>query len=157
MNDRIIHMSPGSVYIERVETQNVFPGLQRVENKFADNHATTSAAPEVEAEEVEEADALPALPDSLITPQARQLLCRLATDKILDEAWQPVALSQAQRGVLANLLSSRLNIDTPWQTFGRLWGMKPETLRAAFNRGMEQPRTGEFLEKVKKSLSSCDS
>lgn len=38
MNDRIIHMSPGSVYIEHVETQNVFPGLQRVENKFADNH-----------------------------------------------------------------------------------------------------------------------
>ena len=53
MNDRIIHMSPGSVYIEHVETQNVFPGLQRVENQFADNHATTPAAPEVEAEEVE--------------------------------------------------------------------------------------------------------
>lgn len=163
MNDRIIHMSPGSVYIEHVETQNVFPGLQRVENKFADNHDATTPAAE-RAEEVTEAemaagegDILAALPDSLTTPQARQLLCRLATDKVLDETWQPIALSHAQRGVLASLLSSRLNIDTPWQTFGRLWGMKPETLRTAFNRGMEQPRTGDFLEKVKKSLSSCDS
>lgn len=55
MNDRIIHMSPGSVYIERVETQNVFPGLQRVENKFADNHDATTPAAE-RAEEVTEAE-----------------------------------------------------------------------------------------------------
>ena len=54
MNDRIIHMSPGSVYIEHVETQNVFPGLQRVENKFADSPA--AMPPSERAPEVTEAE-----------------------------------------------------------------------------------------------------
>lgn len=67
MNDRIINMAPGSTYIEHIETQNVFPGLQRVENQFADNHTTTPAAPPAEeVEEVEVTDASPGRPKTPI-------------------------------------------------------------------------------------------
>ena len=39
-------------------------------------------------------------------------------------------------------------LDLPDQTFGRLWGVKPETLRSACNKGMEQRRTGAFMRRV---------
>lgn len=95
---------------------------------------------------------VPALPEVLLTDEACRLRERLSKAGILDEGWQPVALSNAEKGVLASLLADRLGIGNLWQTFGTLWGMKPETLRTAYNRGMEQKRTGKFLERAKREM-----
>lgn len=86
---------------------------------------------------------------SLHTPEARILMERLVEAGLLDADWQPVALSNAEKGVLASLLARRLDIPNLWQVFGSLWGMKPETLRTACNKGMDQRRTAEFMERVK--------
>ena len=43
-------------------------------------------------------------------------------------------------------------LDLPDQTFGRLWGMKPENLRSAYNKGMDQPRSNAFIQRVNRAL-----
>ena len=85
----------------------------------------------------------------LDSPDALALLERLRRAGVADEAWRPVGLSSAEKGVLASYIAARLGIATPWQTFARLWGMRPDTLRAAYNKGMEQKKTARFLERVK--------
>lgn len=69
--------------------------------------------------------------------------------KATSSAGAEKALSNAEKGVLASLLARRLDIPNLWQVFGSLWGMKPETLRTACNKGMDQRRTAEFMERVK--------
>ena len=90
------------------------------------------------------------LPEPLRTAEAQRVLKCLCSAGIVDGRWQPVGLSNAEKGVLASLLADRLDIGSLWQTFGDLWRMKPETLRTAFNKGMEQKRTGAFMERVKR-------
>lgn len=70
----------------------------------------------------------------------------------MDDGWQPLSLSNPEKGVLASLLADRLEIGNHWKFFGRLWGMNPETLRTAFNKGMDQHRTADFMERVKNAL-----
>lgn len=92
------------------------------------------------------------LPDALRTPRAEALLARLVDAGLTDEHWQPLSLSNPEKGVLASLLADRLEIGNHWKFFGRLWGMNPETLRTAFNKGMDQHRTADFMERVKNAL-----
>ena len=87
----------------------------------------------------------------LDSPDALALLERLRRAGVVDEAWRPVGLSSAEKGVLASYIAARLGIATPWRTFARLWNMRPDTLRAAYNKGMEQKKTARFLERVKGS------
>ena len=93
-----------------------------------------------------------ALSDALRTPRAEALLARLVDAGLADEHWQPLSLSNPEKGVLASLLADRLEIGNHWKFFGRLWGMNPETLRTAFNKGMDQHRTADFMERVKTAL-----
>ena len=91
---------------------------------------------------------------SLSTPLALEVMERMVSAGVLNEDWQPQGLSNAEKGVLASCLATRLDIAHVWQTFSTLWGMKPETLRTAFNKGMEQRKTAAFLERVKKVMST---
>lgn len=116
----------------------------------SDRERASVAEPVAASESVSEP--VPALPEALLTDEACRLRERLSKAGILDERWQPVGLSNAEKGVLASLLADRLGIGNLWQTFGSLWGMKPETLRTAYNRGMEQKRTGKFLERAKREM-----
>lgn len=99
-----------------------------------------------------DAPSAPRLPDVLSTDEARDLLDRLTSAGLLTAHWQPLHLSAAEKGVLASLVAARLDIGHQWQTFGHLWGMKPETLRTAFNKGMEQRRTGEFMRRAVEAM-----
>lgn len=92
------------------------------------------------------------IPASLRTTEAERVLERLRSAGIVDSRWQPVGLSNAEKGVLASLLADRLDIGSLWQTFGGLWRMKPETLRSAYNKGMDQKGMAEFMERVKRVL-----
>lgn len=85
----------------------------------------------------------------LCSARAEALLSRLVKAGLVDERWQPLSLSNPEKGVLASLLADRLDLPTPWQTFGGLWGMKSETLRSAYNLGMGQRKTMAFMERVK--------
>lgn len=86
-----------------------------------------------------------AVPADLQGEEACRLLERMVAAGLLDECWQPVGLSHAKRGLLAKELADRLYVEHPWTTFGRLWGMKPETLRTAYHRAMEQRQASEFI------------
>lgn len=93
-----------------------------------------------------------ALLEALCTPLAETLRGRLADAGLVDGHWQPLSLSNAEKGVLASLLADRLEIGNHWKFFGRLWGMNSETLRTAYNKGMDQHRTADFMERVNRAL-----
>ena len=84
----------------------------------------------------------------LSNPSACILMNKLVKAGIIDEAFQPVGLSGSEKGILANLLALRLDIKNLWQVFGALWNMKPDTLRSAYNKGMNQNKTMIFLDKI---------
>ena len=92
------------------------------------------------------------LPDALHTPRAEALLARLVDAGRTDEHWPPLSLSTAEKGVLASLLADQLEIGNHWKFFGRLWDMNSETLRTAYNKGMDQHRTADFMERVNRAL-----
>lgn len=93
-----------------------------------------------------------AIPEILNTPKARSLLGKLREGQILDEHWQPLGLSNAERGIVAQYISGQLGIAAQWQTFGSLWNMKPETLRRAAAKALDQRKTLDFQELLKDLL-----
>ena len=92
------------------------------------------------------------LPDDFKTPEAEQLMRKLVNAGLLDVNWQPVNLSIAERGYLADEISSRLQIKSKWKVLGALWNKNPETLRQGKNRAVEQTKTGTFIIKLKNIL-----
>ena len=90
------------------------------------------------------------LPPELRTAQADVLHEKFMDDGLLNEDWQPVALSNAQRGLLAYYLSDKLGIANHWKVFAALWGMKAESLRSAYNKALEQNKSLAFQDRLKK-------
>lgn len=96
--------------------------------------------------------ASPDIPAALRTPEARAMLQKLADGRILDERWQPVNLSNAEKGIVAQYLSAKLDIKNQWRFFAELWGMNPETLRRAAAKALDQRKTLDFQERLKTSM-----
>lgn len=92
------------------------------------------------------------LPEEFNTPEAEQLMQKLVNAGLLTNNWLPVNLSIAERGYLADEISSRLQIKTKWKVFGGLWNENPETLRQGKDKAVEQTKTGIFIEKLKDIL-----
>lgn len=144
--------------------QTVMPSSTGAEKTEADGERNVSREHDVDREHNvgREHDVVPAqeaalladdpLPEPLRTAEAQEVLKSLCSGNFLDVYWQPVGLSNTKKGVLASLLADRLHIGNLWQTFGNLWHIKPETLRSAYNKGMDQKGTGAFMERVKKAL-----
>lgn len=106
-----------------------------------------------DAEEVEEVSTDDAtesivLPDVLSTPDAETLLAKLNNTGIVDAGWQPMELSNAEKGTLAEYIAEKLNIRSKWKFFGNLWKMDSETLRTAKARGLDQDKTWKFREQL---------
>ena len=95
---------------------------------------------------------LDSTPDDLKSPEAEQLMQKLINAGIMNEEWQPVNLSIAERGYLADEISSRLKIKSKWKVMGALWNENSETLRQGKNKAVEQTKTGAFIDKLKKIL-----
>lgn len=85
----------------------------------------------------------------LDSPEAHDVLDRLVSSGLLNNCWQPIQLSQAERGVLAQYIADRLHIPSCWKFFGKLWCMNPETLRKACYRAQDQNKTLDFQDKLK--------
>lgn len=99
-----------------------------------------------EVEEVSTDDTTESIvfPDLLSTPDAKALFAKLHQAGIVDAGWQPVNLSNAEKGTLVEYISEKLNIRNKWKLFGTLWKVDSETLRTAKARGLEQEKTWEF-------------
>lgn len=133
------------------QTINQVPASECPPSEAPASTTQASDTPTADASTIDTPSA-PRLPDVLSTDEARDLLDRLTSAGLLTGHWQPLHLSAAEKGVLASLVAARLDIGHQWQTFGHLWGMKPETLRTAFNKGMEQRRTGEFMRRAVEAM-----
>ena len=106
-----------------------------------------------DAEEVEEVSTDDAtesivLPDILNTPEAEALFVKLHAEGIVDAKWQPIRLSNAEKGTLAEYIAEKLNIRNKWKLLGNLWKMDSETLRTAKARGLDQDKTWKFREQL---------
>ena len=67
---------------------------------------------------------------------------------LVTEDFMPSGLSSSEAAILANQIGTELKIDNIWSVFGNYWGPNPNSMRAAYNRGMDQKKTIPFLEKV---------
>ena len=110
------------------------------------------------ADDAQDAEEVPAdkldevleLPEVLCSSDAKALHTKLQQADIVDAHWQPVALSNAEKGTLAEYIADKLSIKSKWKLFGALWMVDAETLRTAKDRGLEQDKTWEFRNKLDK-------
>ena len=105
-----------------------------------------------DAEEVlaDKLDEVLELPEVLCSSDAKALHTKLQQADMVDAHWQPVALSNAEKGTLAEYIADKLSIKSKWKLFGALWKVDAETLRTAKARGLEQDKTWEFRNKLDK-------
>ena len=103
------------------------------------------------------------IPEIFQTDEAKELLEKLRQAKWLDEKYQPVRLSNSQKGVIVVALLKRLdkfNVNTQWQLVCEgLWGMqKYDSIRVAYKQvygdNLKSPsrQHQKFQEKVEQVL-----
>lgn len=99
-----------------------------------------------------ESDNNAVLPAPLCSEMANEFKQKLMKAGMIDDNWQPVALSRTDKGELAMQLAIRLGINDVWQVFGKLWNFEPEQLRSAFNTGRGQKKNSKLQEKIRSAL-----
>ena len=108
------------------------------------------------ADDAEDAQEVPAgeqdevleFPEVLCTPEAKALHIELQQAGMVDTHWQPIALSNAEKGTLAEYIADKLGLKSKWKLFGALWKVDAETLRTAKARGLDQDKTWGFRNKL---------
>lgn len=88
------------------------------------------------------------LPEELKSEKAQKILKNLQEYDYLDENNQPNNLSLSAQSLIAYQIGARLNIKCVWKVFSKFWGQNPETMRAAYNKAMEQQKTSQLLDKL---------
>lgn len=121
---RVIIMNAGSSYFEHVE------------NYYGSNACEQNSCRNAE------------MPEELKTEKAQRIKNNLIEIGMVTENFMPSGLSSSEAAVLANQIGTELKIDNIWSVFGNYWGPNPNSMRAAYNRGMDQKKTIPFLEKV---------
>ena len=95
--------------------------------------------------------------DELKGERGLAVLKNLQKHGLLDENFYPMELSNSESAVLAYQIAITLGINEMWKVFSDLWNITPNALRAAYNRGMEQKKTIEFLDKITPLLNDSTS
>ena len=95
--------------------------------------------------------------DELKGERGLAVLKNLQKHGLLDENFYPMELSNSESAVLAYQIAITLGINEMWKVFSDLWNITPNALRAAYNRGMNQEKTNEFLGKIKPILEDSTS
>ena len=90
--------------------------------------------------------------EQLRSERAERLKERLTDAGMLSDDWQPAGLSNTEKALLAKAVSDRLGIKEVWQVFGRLWNVKPDSMRAYFNRALEQKKSLSFQDRIKVAI-----
>ena len=101
---------------------------------------------------VEKATVTEEVSEQLRSERAERLKERLTDAGMLSEDWQPAGLSNTEKALLAKAVSDRLGIKEVWQVFGRLWNVKPDSMRAYFNRALEQKKSLSFQDRIKVAI-----
>ena len=101
---------------------------------------------------VEKATVAEEVSEQLRSERAERLKERLTDAGMLSEDWQPAGLSNTEKALLAKAVSDRLGIKEVWQVFGRLWNVKPDSMRAYFNRALEQKKSLSFQDRIKVAI-----
>ena len=120
----MIIMNAGSSYFEHVE------------NYYGSNACEQTSCRNAE------------MPEELKTEKAQKIMHNLMDIGVVTEDFMPLGISTSEAAVLAYQIGIELEIKNIWSVFGNYWGPNPNSMRAACNRGMEQKKTGAFLEKV---------
>lgn len=89
------------------------------------------------------------LPEELASDAAMDIWHKLQDAKLVDQNYKPIG-SKTNSSYLAYWIAERLGINTPWTAFAKLWGTKGETLRSYYNRSLNQKKTSELQDKLKK-------
>lgn len=126
-------------YIDIHDNENVYLSVDKAEVKLG---AQPIATPKPNAQR----------PEALCTPEALEAMQLLQEAELLDADWQPIKLSGPERGLVAREVCLKLEINEVWQTFGQLWGEKPETLRGYMNKAMDQKKSLDFQKRLKNIL-----
>lgn len=95
--------------------------------------------------------------DELKGEKGQAVLKNLQKHGLLDEKFYPLNLSSAESAVLAYQICITLDISEMWKVFSDLWETSPNALRAAYNRGMEQKKTIDFLGEITPLLNDSTS
>lgn len=86
----------------------------------------------------------------LFSERANLIWDKLVKAKIVDKKHQPIGLSLAEKGMVAGAIADALKMDKiPWNDFGNLWNVSPKTLKSAYQRGLNQPKTCLFWDKLR--------
>ena len=101
---------------------------------------------------VEKASVTEEVSEQLRSERAERLKERLTDAGMLTDDWQPAGLSNTEKALLAKAVSDRLGIKEVWQVFGRLWNVKPDSMRAYFNRALEQKKSLSFQDRIKVAI-----
>lgn len=90
----------------------------------------------------------------LATSIAIETFRKLREAKILDSHNMPVEnLSWAEKGILADAIAEHVGIEDKWDFFKKLWNVKnKETLRSAYNKGLNTNKGWEFKNKIEKII-----
>ena len=99
-------------------------------------------------------DALSSIPTVFTSSDSITLMQKLIDHHLMDEQFQPIGLTWSERSILVDELSARLHIVDKWQTFGTLWHQKPQALRSAYNKAMEQKKTSAFFDKIRSAMEA---
>ena len=121
-------------------------GVKNVTNNYYDSRTTDGEGKDMQLKT--ETD----VPERLKTKEAEELMEDLVDAGILTDDWQPDGLSGTERALVAKAVCDRLDINEVWQLFGQLWGEKPETLRAYYNKAMEQKKSLKYQDRLKNIL-----
>lgn len=121
-------------------------GVKNVTNNYYDGRQPESEGKDMQLK------AETKVPERLNTEEAEELMEDLVDAGMLTEDWQPNGLSGPERALVAKAVCDRLEVNEVWQLFGQLWGEKPETLRAYYNKAMEQKKSLKFQDRLKNIL-----
>ena len=121
-------------------------GVKNVTNNYYDGRQPGSEGKDMQLKAETE------VPERLKTEAAEELMEDLVDAGMLTEDWQPDGLSGTERALVAKAVCDRLEVNEVWQQFGQLWGEKPETLRAYYNKAMEQKKSLKFQDRLKNIL-----
>jgi len=163
---RLIEASYKKLSRKSVKVENVMNFIRasdffhRMYAELRDNDETAAIVDEdaKSREMTEEEKKRTAFLDSVgkvLKDETEQLMQKLVTAGLLTTDWQPNGLTLAERGYLADEISSRLKIKAKWKVMGALWNIGPETLRSAKNGALKTKRGGGFMDKLKEILADC--
>ena len=146
-------------YIDVHDNENVYLSVDKAQVEMSNvkclTGRTESYACVAKAEQEmarEDSPECAEVPERLKAEEAKEVMEDLVNEGLLDEDWQPVGLSGSERGLIAKAVCDYLKINEVWQVFGQLWHEKPETLRGYFNKALEQKKSLEFQDRLKKIL-----